>query len=1172
MQRFFFSLCICVALCSYTMLGVTRYVTPTGAGAMDGTSWANAFPGTSLQAAITASSAGDEVWVAFGTYNPPLGEVDVRNNAFSMKNGVTIYGGFQGMETAVGQRRVVCGQASILSGEIGAVGNTDNCYHVIRNGNLNATAVLDGFVIRDANNNRTISTGESGNGGGIYNGGSGVGNNSSPTIRNCIITQNTARYGGGIFNNGFNGGTVNATISHCIIAFNTALEGGGGIDFFTADGGNAAPLLTNTLVCNNTAQNITGGQGAGGMYLWGGTCTPSIINSVFANNASAGIGGGIIIDNTPLFGGVSGTCNVIVQNSIFQGNTAVTNGPQFSIRAGGTFTATYSFVDMTPAGQAPFPISGAGTGNITTGLPGFVNAASPMGADACWLTADDGLQIQAASVCVNAGDNTGVAATDIWGVNRILATTVDIGAYEYRALTLPSFAPTSALAGANVVLTGTGFIGTSAVSFGGTAATSFTVDSDTQITAVVGAGGASGNVQVTASGSVNLAGFTFLVPPTITSFAPTSAGAGATVVITGTSFTGATIVRFGGTAATSFTVDSPTQITAVVGSGTSGAVEVVAPGGTALLAGFTFTTPAPPVVVTPPVVTPPTPTPPTAFQPTAPITLQTSLGVPYGLTLTANGSPAPVFSFIGGNLPPGIMLDGNGRLSGTPSQEGRFVFTVEARNSAGALQAVITIVVGMPRPVITAVSGEQGSIGATVILTGYNLNAVQSVSFGGIPALRFTIDSPNQITAVVGAGNSGVIQVISLDGTASAPQTFRYIPPAQPVITSVQPSMTLSGDDDYSIVLRGSNFSPFASYIVSPETNTNASFSVPLPAVLEFVNSTEARLRLPLASRTLGMKRLTVRIGDVFASATFAVLAGAKPEILSQTVPSTTASSAAFTTELVGRNFFRRGFATIRVNGELANASVFDSTRARVEIPSRMNILGAKIVIRLTNYDGQFAETTLNVVSRIAPYITSVQSRLTQSGRTRMRVLGSGFWGAPHVLVQNRNVTLVGITPAELDIELPHDFPRPGLTEEPWVLTVENPDTQKYGFRIASHLFYPRNSSFAGLNSEAGTETGTDIIVLSPNPATDEVILKFASTEERIQAFDKHGSIIQSALNAASSPHPIQVFDIYGNTVVSTSALTTESLLRLDVHNLASGMYFVRVDGVRGMGRFVVMR
>ena len=52
--------------------------------------------------------------------------------------------------------------------------------------------------------------------------------------------------------------------------------------------------------------------------------------------------------------------------------------------------------------------------------------------------------------------------------------------------------------------------------------------------------------------------------PTITGFTPTSGRVGTSVTITGTNFTGATQVQFNTTNATSYTVDSATQITATV--------------------------------------------------------------------------------------------------------------------------------------------------------------------------------------------------------------------------------------------------------------------------------------------------------------------------------------------------------------------------------------------------------------------------------------------------------------------------------------------------------------------------------------------------------------------------------------------------------------------------------
>jgi len=79
--------------------------------------------------------------------------------------------------------------------------------------------------------------------------------------------------------------------------------------------------------------------------------------------------------------------------------------------------------------------------------------------------------------------------------------------------------------------------------------------------------------------------------PTITSFTTSSTDEGDAVIITGTNFTGATAVKFGDMDALSFTVDSDTQITALVGSSSSGKVAVTTAGGSATSADD-FTPPA----------------------------------------------------------------------------------------------------------------------------------------------------------------------------------------------------------------------------------------------------------------------------------------------------------------------------------------------------------------------------------------------------------------------------------------------------------------------------------------------------------------------------------------------------------------------------------------------------
>jgi M6 family metalloprotease-like protein len=156
-----------------------------------------------------------------------------------------------------------------------------------------------------------------------------------------------------------------------------------------------------------------------------------------------------------------------------------------------------------------------------------------------------------------------------------------------------SFSPTSGATNAEITITGKNLTGATAVSFGGIPAASFTVVSATTITAKVGTG-ASGDVKVTTpTGTASTAGFNYLLPPpTIASVSPQSGTTNSAITITGTNFTGATAVTFGGVQAASFAVTNETTITAVVGNGASGDIVVTTPSGSAKIAGFTYQLPA----------------------------------------------------------------------------------------------------------------------------------------------------------------------------------------------------------------------------------------------------------------------------------------------------------------------------------------------------------------------------------------------------------------------------------------------------------------------------------------------------------------------------------------------------------------------------------------------------
>ena len=166
---------------------------------------------------------------------------------------------------------------------------------------------------------------------------------------------------------------------------------------------------------------------------------------------------------------------------------------------------------------------------------------------------------------------------------------------QFGAPTITNVNPNTgpAAGGTTVTITGTNFFVVTAVNFGGNPAASFVVNNPSQITATSPAGTGTVDITVAAGGGPSTPTaadrFTYVpAPPTVTGVNPNTGppGGGTGVTITGTNFTGATAVRFGGTAAGSFTVNSATQIstTSPTGTGTVD-VTVITPAGTSTTSG-----------------------------------------------------------------------------------------------------------------------------------------------------------------------------------------------------------------------------------------------------------------------------------------------------------------------------------------------------------------------------------------------------------------------------------------------------------------------------------------------------------------------------------------------------------------------------------------------------------
>lgn len=331
---------------------------------------------------------------------------------------------------------------------------------------------------------------------------------------------------------------------------------------------------------------------------------------------------------------------------------------------------------------------------------------------------------------------------------------------------VPSSGPTAG--GTTVTITGTNLSSATSVTFGGTAATSFTVSSATQITATTPAHAAGAvDVVVTTSGgfATSTGGFTFVAPmPTIASVAPSSGSTlgGTTVTITGANLTGASAATFGGTAVTSLTVISAAQVRVATPAHAAGAVDVAVttPGGTATkTAGFTFVVPPPSIA---------------SVAPASGSTLGGTVVTLTGTNLT--GASAVTF---GGTAAASFTVDSATQVTATTPA-----------HAAGAVNVVVTTPGGTATrtggftyvalvPTISTVAPAAGPAAGGSILTihGTNLTGATAVTFDGSAAASFTVDSETQLRATTPAHSAGAVDVTVTTpyGDATSTGGFTYL-------------------------------------------------------------------------------------------------------------------------------------------------------------------------------------------------------------------------------------------------------------------------------------------------------------------------------------------------------------------------------------------------------------
>jgi len=502
---------------------------------------------------------------------------------------------------------------------------------------------------------------------------------------------------------------------------------------------------------------------------------------------------------------------------------------------------------------------------------------------------------------------------------------------------ITSFNPRNGIKDSVITITGSNFTGTTSVTFGGSPAQSFSVISSTTITAVVGSGG-SGNIDITTPlGTSSIPGFLYGLAPIITSFNPASAGTNKPINIVGKNFTWANNVKFGGVSAVSVTINSDTSITAVVGIGASGAVNVIGNVDSASMPGFTY--------IPPPVID--------SFSPQ------------YGTTGTT-------VSIYGSNFNGAI----NVYFGFAPAQSFTVVnsSSIQAVVGAGASGEVIVETPGgafyknyfqfYSPPILTSFSPANAGQGMAITITGNNLNGTSAVSFGGVAAASFTINSATSITAILAAGASGNISVTTPGGTTTLPG-FSFIP--APTIASFTPTTAGTGA---TITITGTNL-----------TGATAVSFGGVAASLFTVNSSTS-ITAAVATGASGTVSVTTPGGIATLSGFSFILA---PTITSFT-PTTAGTGTTVT--ITGTNF--TGATTVSFGGVPASSFNINSATS---ITSIVNT-GATGNVSITTSGGT---STLSGFTFIpAPTITSFTPATAGTGTT-VTIIGTNFTGATTV-------------------------------------------------------------------------------------------------------------------------------------------------------------------------------
>lgn len=416
------------------------YVRPNGGGTKNGSSWENATDDLALALDyLSKTNIKPNVWVAAGTY---YGDSVADHNAFTLVNGVNVYGGFVGNEPAyydLSLRNIVANQ-TILDGQ--------NVQRVVYQGNHFSTSTyIDGFTIRNGSLNYEMIQGSCT--------GAGVRLMGNTYLKNCTIKDNSIvdnEYynsgGAGVYAEGLSSYRVhvqNCYVTNNIITSNTNHgHHGSGVYGYYADiencsitGNDCSGVIlgggvygeNSTINSCIISNNYCSSNGGGLCLVWS-----TAINCLISNNTCP-IGGGVETDQSYLY-----NCDIVNNSAngrLYSALYCVNTNHIYNCIIWGNTNGYYTIYDQSSGTEFAYcAIEGGydGTGNINlasdndgTGALNYVRFVDVENSD---------FQLQYNSACVDAGDPDYSPSDplDLAGNPRIHNGRVDIGCYEFTGV------------------------------------------------------------------------------------------------------------------------------------------------------------------------------------------------------------------------------------------------------------------------------------------------------------------------------------------------------------------------------------------------------------------------------------------------------------------------------------------------------------------------------------------------------------------------------------------------------------------------------------------------------------------------------------------------------------------------------------------------------------------